>query len=135
MARLIDSSVFITLERRGQRLSALIQATSDEPMALASITASELLVGVVRADSPARQLRRETFVESILATVPVLAFDLRVARIHAQVSAQLVSAGQRTGEHDLLIAATALAYGYAVLTENVRDFQRVPGLVVQQPNW
>ncbi len=37
--------------------------------------------------------------------------------------------------HDLIIAATALANGYGVLTENVRDFIRVPGLEVRQPTW
>jgi predicted nucleic acid-binding protein len=37
--------------------------------------------------------------------------------------------------HDLLIAATVVAHGYAVLTENVREFGRIPGLVVRQPAW
>ena len=39
------------------------------------------------------------------------------------------------GAHDLQIAATALAWGYAVLTDNLRDFHRVPGLEVRQPIW
>ena len=44
-------------------------------------------------------------------------------------------AGQTTGAHDLLIAATALAHGYGVMTDNIRDFERVPGLEVRQPDW
>ena len=135
MAQLIDTSIFIALERRGQPFNALALATPDEPVALASITASELLAGVHRADSMARRLRREAFVEAILGLIPVLPFDLRVARAHAQLWAQLAAAGQLIGAHDLLIAATALAHGYAVLTQNLRDFQRVPGLVVRQPAW
>jgi predicted nucleic acid-binding protein len=39
------------------------------------------------------------------------------------------------GAHDPLIAATALAYGHAVLTQNLREFQRVPGLLVREPSW
>lgn len=113
----------------------LASVTVNEPIALAGITASELLMGVHRADSASRRMRREAFVEGILALVPILPFDLRVARIHAQIGAELMAVGQVIGAHDLIIAATALAHGYAVLTENVRHFQRVPGLVVQQPQW
>lgn len=135
MAHLVDSSVFIALERQGLRLGVLGRTMPDEPIAIASITASELLTGVQRADSPARRSRREAFVEAILEAMPVLAFDLRAARIHAQVLAQLVAAGHPIGAHDLLIASTALAHGYAVLTHHLREFRRVPGLVVRQPAW
>ena len=127
--------MFIALERRGQRLDDLAAALSGEPIALASITAAELLAGVQRADSPARRLQREAFVEAILGRVPIVPFDLHSARSHARIWAQLAAAGQPIGAHDLLIAATALAHGYGVLTQNLREFQRVPGLVVQQPNW
>ena len=135
MAQSIDSSIFITLERRGQPLSTLASAAPDEPIALASITASELLAGVHRADSPERRLRREAFVEAILGVVPLLPFDLQLARTHAQLWAHLAVSGQLIGANDLLIAATALSYDYAVLTQNVREFQRVPGLIVRQPTW
>ena len=135
MAVLIDSSVFIGVERRGFPPEDATALAAGEEAALASVTASELLAGVHRADSPARRPRREAFVEAILELIPVLPFDLRVARTHAQVWTQLTAAGRPIGAHDLLIAATALAHGYAVLTENLRDFQRVPGLVVRQPSW
>ena len=134
MAQLIDATVFITLERRGEDPLARI-TTTDEAVGIAAITASELLTGVHRANSPERRLRRETFVERILEKVPVLFFDLTVARIHAQVWAQLAATGQLIGVHDLMVAATALTYGYSVLTDNVDEFQRVPGLVVRQPTW
>jgi tRNA(fMet)-specific endonuclease VapC len=134
MAQLIDSSVWIELERRGRPIES-VTAAPDEPLALASITASELLVGVYRANSPEHRSQREAYVEAILARVPVLPFDLHVARVHAPISAQFTATGRPIGAHDLLIAATALAHGYAVLTVNLRDFQRVPGLVVRQPGW
>lgn len=135
MAQLIDSSIFIALERRGERFGALVEVAPDEPVGLASITASELLAGVHRADSLERRLRREAFVEAILEVVPVLPFDLRVARTYAELWAHLAGTGQMIGAHDLLIAATAVTYDYAVLTQNLRDFQRVPTLVVRQPYW
>ena len=136
MALLIDSSVFIALERRKQPLGTLaLVAGRDEPVALAAITASELLAGAHRADSPERRIRRQAFVEAVLEVVPILPFDIRVARTHAQVWAQLMAMGQSIGAHALLIAATALAYGYSVMTDNSREFHRVPGLEVRKPIW
>ena len=128
MARLIDSSVFIAMERQGRAPQDLAIAWADEPVALAAVTASELLVGVHRADSRARRLTREDFVEGIIQLFPVLPFDLRVARIHAEIWAKLTSTGSTIGSVDMIIASTALAYGYSILTNNVREFHRLPGL-------
>jgi predicted nucleic acid-binding protein len=138
VALLIDTSVFVALERRGLPLGALAAAAPggpDAPVALAGITASELLVGVHRADTPARRLRRGAFVEALLGAVPVLPFDLRLARTPARLWAQLAAAGTTVGAHDLLVGATALAHGYAVLTDDPRDIGRVPGLEVLRPGW
>lgn len=137
MAKLIDSSVFIDLERRRRPLGDLIRLSqsSGEPMALASITVSELLVGVHRADTPERRSSRRSFVDKIISQIPVLPLDFRVAEKHAEIWGSLLSGGQPIGAHDLIIAATALAYDYSVLTHNLRDFRRVPGLVVEQPEW
>jgi tRNA(fMet)-specific endonuclease VapC len=135
MAQLVDSSVFIALERQGATLATLVASIPDDLIALASVTASELLAGVYRAETEVRRLQREAFVEAILAQVPVLPFNLAAARIHARVWSQLAAIGQPVGAFDLLIAATALAHGYTVLTQNLREFQRVPGLLVRQPNW
>lgn len=135
MALIVDSSVFIALERHRQRLDTLEQAVSGEPLALAAITVSELLAGVHRADSTERRLRRQALVETIIEWVPVLPFDLIAARTHAVLWAHLTETGSLIGAHDLLIAATAVAHDYAVLTDNLRDFNRVPGLAVQQPRW
>ena len=121
MALLIDSSVFIGLERLNRPVGDLESTVGDEAVALAAITASELLIGVARADTQERHLRRSAFVEAILDVVPVFAFDLSVARVHAETTALLIASGQRIGSHDSLIAATAIAHGYSVLTDNVRE--------------
>jgi predicted nucleic acid-binding protein len=135
MARLIDSSALITLERRGLSPDTLERLVPAEPGAIATITASELLVRVYRATSLEHRQRREAFGGTVLAELPILPFDLQVARVHAQIFAELASTGSLINAHDLLIAATALTHNLPVLTENVRDFERVRGLVVQRPDW
>lgn len=131
MVQLIDSGVFIGLERRGLAVSDLAAIGADQPAAFASITASELLRGVLRASPSRRRTARAAFVESIFATIKPVAFDLLAARVHARVWSHLAAAGTPIGANDLLIAATALAHGYAVLTDNAGEFGRVPGLVVR----
>jgi predicted nucleic acid-binding protein len=133
----MDTSVFVGLERRGASFEALASIAPDleEGVAFAAITASELLIGVHRAKSPDRRANRSAFVELLLDRVPVIAFDLRIARVHALLHGQLLDAGHPIGAHDLQIAATALATGQAVFTDNVREFCRVPGLQVRQPQW
>jgi predicted nucleic acid-binding protein len=130
MGTLIDSSVLIAAERQTLDLEAAMAAHADEPVAIAAITASELLHGVQRAASPAQRQRRETFVERLLAVLPVFPFDLVTARIHASLWASLAAKGASVGPHDLLIAATAIASGYRVATRDRRSFGRIPGLEV-----
>ena len=135
MAGLIDSSVVIELERRGHPETAIDAVLPGEELALAAISVSELLVGVHRAVEPARREQRRAFVEAVARRFPILPFDIDAARVHARLLVDLAEAGQPIGANDLLIAATALAHGYEVVTHNLRHFERVPGLVVQQPRW
>lgn len=128
MGFLIDSSVLIAAEREAG-LDGL-SAPSDAGVAIAAITASELLHGVHRADSAARRRKRQRFVDELLEGLPVVAFDLDVARVHAALWADLSARGRLIGAHDLIIAATALAHDLTVATRNIRHFQRVEGLSV-----
>jgi tRNA(fMet)-specific endonuclease VapC len=133
MGQLIDSSILIAAERSGRGMQELADIAPNEPVAIAAITASELLMGMHRARTEEQRLRREAFVEGILALLPVLPIDLRVARTHARLWAVLDAQGQPIGAHDLWIAATAITYGYIVCTHNRREFGRVPGLEVRGP--
>ncbi len=130
MGTLIDSSVLIAAERRTLDSDPAMAAYGDETVAIAAITASELLHGVQRAATPVQRQRREAFVEKVLAALPILPFDLIAARIHASLWAQLAAKGASVGAHDLLIAATAIAAGYRVATRDRRSFGRIPGLEV-----
>lgn len=129
---LLDSSVLIAAERGGVSPGELLAQNPDEEVAMAAITASELLHGVFRAGAPARRARREAFVERALATFPVLPFDLSTARIHARVWASLAARGVSVGAHDLLIAATALAHAASVATRDARGFTKIPGLALRR---
>jgi tRNA(fMet)-specific endonuclease VapC len=128
LAFLIDSSIFVAYERSGETPAAVLERLGDQQVALAAITASELLHGVHRADGAVRRGRRERFVETVLTAVPVLPFTLEVARIHSGLWADLQRRGEIIGAHDLLIAATALTHGMAVATLNRRHFEKVPDL-------
>ena len=130
MGTLIDSSVLIAAEREALELEAALLAHAEEPVGIAAITASELLHGVQRAATVAQRQRRETFVERLLATLPVFPFDLVTARIHASLWAGLAAKGTNVGAHDLMIGATAIAAGYSVTTRDRRSFTKIPGLDV-----
>jgi predicted nucleic acid-binding protein len=100
---------------------------------MSAVTASELLHGVHRAATAEQRARREAYVGLVLRTVPVVPFDMAVARVHARLWAELAVAGQSIGAHDLLIAATAIARGWGLVTHNRREFDRIPGLEVWEP--
>ncbi|HSS03576.1 MAG TPA: PIN domain-containing protein [Solirubrobacterales bacterium] len=127
MAVLIDTSVLVNAERRGQSLD---QAIGDQDRAISVITASELLHGVHRANTGAVRARRSAFVEHMISAIEPLTITTAVARAHAGIWAELENDGNLIGAHDLWIAATALSHGMAVATANPRDFERVPGLNV-----
>jgi tRNA(fMet)-specific endonuclease VapC len=135
LAVLIDSSIFISAERRGLRPDDLLDVVPNEPSAITTLSVSELLFGVHRANTTIRRDRRIAFVEAVLASFEVLPFDLQTARFHAQLGSDLMSLGRPIGNHDRIIAATALARGYDILTDNVREFDQVPGLKVRRPTW
>ncbi len=132
MGALIDSSVLIAVERGALDLEATIESLTDTDLALASITASEMLHGVHRARASARRSRREAFVETLLSRLPVLPFDLIAARVHARLSARQARRGRAVGAHDLLIAATAIARGLEVVTRDERSFPSIDELTVVQ---
>lgn len=128
MGLVLDSSILIASERRKFNLTSFIESeVPTVPLFISVLTASELLHGVHRA-VPQYRLKREAFVESILSKTPILAFDVASARIHAKLWAELEMRGQRIGAHDMLIAATCLAFGHQLATLNEGEFERVDGL-------
>lgn len=126
---MIDTSVFIEFERKGLSIDfARWEDFGDT--CISAITYSELLVGVHRADTRARRIKRQAFIDAVLNRMRLLPVDEPVAVEHARLSASLTVAGRRIGAHDLLIAATALCHQCAILTANAREFGHVPALQV-----
>jgi predicted nucleic acid-binding protein len=132
MATLIDSSVVIAAERGHLDLAQVMARYAEEDVAISAITASELLHGVQRAKTVAQRHRRQAFVEGLLAQLPVIAFDLTVARVHASLWADLAKRGAAVGERDLMIGATAIATDYGIATRDERSFPKMPGLRVER---
>lgn len=127
MGLIVDSNVLIHFEKTGKPVEFSGQPASDGVF-LSVVTVSELLVGVHRANTEERRQTRLSFVEKIISTIAALDFNTQVARVHANLFADLQRRGQLIGAHDLIIAATAQHYGHSVITRNVSEFSRVTGL-------
>ena len=128
MGLIIDTCIFIQAEKKGV-LNDFSQWT-DEAIYISAVTASELLVGVHHADTADRRIKRTAFVDYIFSNIPVLDFTLDVARIHAELYVDLAKKGNMIGSHDLIIAATALSNDCKLLTNNIREFERISSLKI-----
>jgi tRNA(fMet)-specific endonuclease VapC len=105
-------------------------ATPPRDIALSVVTSYELRFGVARV-SKAKRLA--TQLETLLAWITILPSDDSVAQVAANIRVELERAGQRIGPLDVLIAATSLAANGVLITRNVTEFRRIPGLNLQ--NW
>jgi tRNA(fMet)-specific endonuclease VapC len=132
MATLIDSSVLIATERGRLKFDDITTRYAEEDVAISAVTASELLHGVHRAKTAAQRHRRQAFVEGLMAQLPVIAFDLTVARVHASLWADLAKRGVAVDERDLMIGATAIGKDYGIATRDERSFPKIPGLKVER---
>lgn len=135
MGLVIDTNVFIDVENGRVDLNSLDSFSDYGDAYIAAITVSELLTGVHLAKSANIRIQRSAFVEGIIAKIPVLEFNEEVARCYGGLYAHFLRprAKASTNVHDLQIAATCIAHGYAVLTSNVADYKKVPGLEIVQP--
>ena len=132
MGVIFDTSELITLERDGRIVDEIVHGREDEPFAISVITVAELLHGVERADTQARKIKRQAFVEKIIEFFPVVPFETTIARIYSRLWALLAAKGVAVGSHDLIIAATALSMDYTIITTNLRDFGKIEGLKVEK---
>ncbi len=128
MGCVIDTCIIIDAERGSTNLTERISGLEDDLFYISVISASELIYGVHKAPDSRQKQRRHAFVEDVLNKFPIIPADLPVARIHAQLWADLSSKGSSIGSHDLWIAATCLAYGHKLITDNKNDFGRIKAL-------
>ena len=122
---LLDTTFLIDTERGAAELDDLIG--DDDDVAIAAITFAELAVGVELAGARQRA-RRQSFVDEIAASIPILPYDEDVATRHASLLVAVRRAGRPRGAHDLIIAATAAAAGRTVVSADRRAFEGLPGV-------
>lgn len=127
---LLDANVVLDYFRERGNVAANLLAVPPGELALPAIAAYEIWVGVIGSQNPSR--RRAQY-EQFLSAVPILDFDAATGRKAAELRHAMTRKGDAIGPLDTLIAGTALAYGASLVTRNVREFGRVPGLNVV--NW
>ena len=126
---MIDSSVLIAAERGRLNLGRMTALLNEEFSCIAAITLSELWHGCHRGAGKALESRL-AFVQKIEAIMPVLDFSKKEALIHARLWADLEKAGKRIGNHDMIIAATAISHNHTLTTLNESEFERIHDLKV-----
>jgi tRNA(fMet)-specific endonuclease VapC len=128
---LLDTTVLVHRERSSLDLDALIH--DDDQPAVAAITIAELGVGVALASRRRRKARR-AFLDDLIMSLPVLSYDLEVARSHTELLVAVRASGLPRGAHDLIIAATARATRRTVVTTDDSGFDDLPGVPVRRPS-
>ena len=121
---LIDTSILIDHLRKTRKDQTLFYlAASTYELAVSAVTEFEFFVGM--------SFTNQGFVESLIATLPILPFDSHCASQAAAIYRQLKSTNQLIALPDLFIAATAIVYNLPLLTLNQKHFQRIGHLQLQ----
>lgn len=128
MRRLLDTSTLVDVLRGRPDVSARFRASRPAALATCAVVRAELLAGAWRVeDGDLRRARISRF----LAPLTSWPFDDAAADRYGPTRALLERAGAMIGANDLLIASVALARDAVVVTSNVGEFARVPGLRVE----
>ena len=131
MKYLLDTDTFSGLVRSSNAgLLERIRAVALTDMSISVVTRGEVLFGCALTPLKAHTLQR---IQHFLNGIESLAMPLEAAPHYAQIRAHWQRKGTPIGPNDLWIAAHALATGRTLVTNNVREFKRVPGLAVE--NW
>jgi tRNA(fMet)-specific endonuclease VapC len=122
---ILDTGVLIAIERGRLDVDAVLGA---DDAAIAAITAMELLVGVERADDAHKQARA-VHVEALLSSLPIEAYNLGVARVHARLAVEAMSKDRPGSAYDMMIASTAAAANRVLLTTDASaGFDQLSGV-------
>tara|TARA_R110002073_G_scaffold281518_1_gene445759 strand:+ start:1845 stop:2249 length:405 start_codon:yes stop_codon:yes gene_type:complete len=125
---LLDTNICIYLAKNRPPLLQERVTAHSSGLAISSIVLSELRYG---ADKSARPEKNHSVVDALVARLQVLDFDSKAADHYGQIRAELEREGTPIGPYDFLIAAHARAEGLVLVTNNVREFDRVSGLRVE----
>ena len=131
MIYLLDTNVCIYLiKRKPVAVLKKFEACSVGDIAISTISVAELQFGVQKSSYPDRNKRA---LEQFLVPLTVVDFNYQAALVYGEIRSGLETEGTPIGALDTLIAAHALSLGLIVITNNEKEFLRVPGLKVE--NW
>lgn len=127
---LLDTNILIyTIKNRPPRVREIFNRHADQ-LSMSTVTLGELVYGAEKSQQPERNL---AVVEGMAARLDVLPFDAEAAIHFGQIRAELARDGQPIGPYDTMIAGHARSRGLVLVTNNLREFERVPGLRLE--NW
>jgi tRNA(fMet)-specific endonuclease VapC len=127
---MLDTNILIyTIKKRPAKVREAFKKYADY-LSMSAITLGELIYGAEKSAQPARNL---SDIEALAARVEVLSFDSQAALHFGQLRAELAISGKPIGPYDLMIAGHARSRGLILVTNNMREFKRVPGLRLE--NW
>jgi tRNA(fMet)-specific endonuclease VapC len=129
MKYLLDTNTIIRyLNGRAPNVRVKMSKIPLTELAAPEIVVAELRYGAAKSINPTRAIAVQDQFLRLVASVP---FDRPAAEAYGTIRATLDRQGTPIGANDLLIAATALAGGMILVTHNVREFSRVPGLLIE----
>jgi len=127
---MLDTNIVsYTIKNRPQEVREAFKV-HDGQMCISTVTLGELIYGAERSAQPEKNL---DVVEGMAARLEVLSFTANDAAHFGQLRAELIANGQPIDPYDMMIAGHARAQGLILVTNNLKEFSRVPGLRVE--NW
>ena len=130
LSHTLDTNVISAIVRAPSGpVAAKLRTTGTDRVCCSIVVAAELRFGVERR----RAARLRATVEGVLERIGVLPLDAPADRAYATLRTALEAEGKLIGANDMLIAAHALGAGLTLVTDNVREFSRIDGLVIE--NW
>ena len=128
MSYLLDTNICVYAIKRWPTVIDRLQGLSPDDVAVSAVTLAELRFGARKSSKP---VPTRATVDAFLLPFPVIPFDPGAADSYAEIRLELERTGRHIGERDLLIASAALSRGFTVVTHNVSEFGRVPGIAIE----
>lgn len=128
MQYLLDTNTCIAAMRNHPSVIGRMSAVAPADCVVSTITVYELRTGVEKCADPARERSK---VSRLLSAVKEIAFEAQAAEEAARIRALLESQGTMIGPYDVLLAGQAKAAALRLVTHNIAEFGRVPGLLLE----
>jgi tRNA(fMet)-specific endonuclease VapC len=129
MKYLLDTNTCIRyINGRAPQIREHMRAVSDSDIAISTVTQGEMYAGSAKSQTPQRSRTRQDAFFIRFASLP---FAEAAADEFGRIRAYLERAGTPVGPYDMQIAAIAVANGLIVVTHNTKEFERVPGLKIE----